>query len=425
MLASRRDVEQKAGMDVHDPISAGFDAERLRNFDRFLAEQYVGPGLLPCAQLLVARDGAPVHFTSQGVHRALSEAPLREDAIFRVASMTKPVTSLAFMMLVEEGKASLDMPVHAVVPELERVGVYESGGGAEPFRITPPERPMMMIDLMRHTSGLTYDFQQRTPVDAAYRARGLATLRGTLGLDAFVAALGEVPLEFSPGTAWNYSVSTDVLALVVQRLSGMPFERFIERRIFDPLGMIDTAFYVPPAKIDRLTDAWMLDPERGTIVYDAAADSSWAAPPIFVSGGGGLVSTSADYHLFCRMLLGRGTLGPGTLEGVRLIGRKTMDLMTANHLPGGADLTELSRSMFSEAIYAGQGFGLGFGINVDPAKAMAPGSAGEFYWGGIFSTYFFVDPVERVSAVFMTQLMPSSSYPVRRQLKAMIYAALA
>jgi CubicO group peptidase (beta-lactamase class C family) len=406
-------------MEIQDPHSHGFDAARLARLDRFLTEAYVEPGLLPCAQLLVARDGVPVHFTCQGIHRQGGGA-LREDAIFRVASMTKPVTSLAFMALVEQGKASLDQPVATVVPELERVRVYAGGGGGEPFRTVPPERPMLMIDLLRHTSGLTYDFQRVTPVDAAYRERGLVALRGETALEPFVAALGELPLEFSPGTAWNYSVSTDVLALVVQRLAGEPFDRHVERTIFAPLGMNDTCFTVPANKSDRLTDAWMLDPERGTIVHDRGADSSWARPPAFLSGGGGLVSTTADYHLFCRMLLGR-----GTFDNIRIVGRKAFDLMTANHLPGGADLTELSRSMFSEAMYSGQGFGLGFAVNMDPAKAMAPGSAGEFYWGGIFSTYFFVDPVERVSAVFMTQLMPSNSYPVRRQLKTMIYAALA
>ncbi|HEX8194522.1 MAG TPA: serine hydrolase domain-containing protein [Allosphingosinicella sp.] len=407
-------------MEIRDPEEFGFDAGRLARTTAFLQETYVAPGLLPCAQLLVARDGEPVHFTSLGIHRQGSDYPLREDAIFRVASMTKPVTSLAFMMLVEEGKTSLDQPVAAVIPELENVQVH-AGGGADgaPFRTVPPERPMLMVDLLRHTSGLTYDFQQMTAVDAAYRERGLVTLRGKIALEPFVAALGEIPLEFSPGTAWNYSVSTDVLALVVERLAGMPFEAFIARRIFEPLGMVDTSFTVPPEKLHRLTDAWMLHPERGTVLYDKADESSWSRPPTFVSGGGGLVSTVADYHLFCRMLLNRGMLG-----GERIVSRKTMDLMTANHLPGGADLTELSRSMFSEAIYSGQGFGLGFGVNMDPVKAMAPGSAGEFYWGGIFSTFFFVDPVERVTMVFMTQLMPSSTYPVRRQLRTLIYAAL-
>jgi CubicO group peptidase (beta-lactamase class C family) len=279
---------------------------------------------------------------------------------------------------------------------------------------------MTLLDLLRHTSGFTYEFQNRTPVDAAYRERRLGVIRAERGLEDFVATLATVPLEFSPGEAWNYSVSTDVLGLVVQRLSGLAFEDFLRTRIFEPLGMADTFFQVPPDQVDRLPDAWWLHPEKGKFVFDrAGADSSFAKPPVLVSGGGGLVSTTADYHRFTSMLLGGGALG-----GTRLVGRKTLELMTRNHLPGGADLTELSRSMFSEAIYSGQGFGLGFGINLDPVRSMAPGGTGEFYWGGIYSTYFFVDPVEHVSMIFMTQLMPSSSYPIRRQLKAMVYAAL-
>ena len=406
-------------MDLADPQSLGFDAARLARLDRFLAEKYLAPGLLPHAQLLVARDGIPVHFSTQGAARADGDAPLREDSIFRIASMTKPVTSVAFMMLAEEGRTALDQPVADVIPEFAALGVYEGGGAGSPFRTRQPDRPMLMLDLLRHTSGLTYDFQYRSNVDAAYRERDLQTLRPTRSLDDFAAALGEVPLEFSPGEAWNYSVSTDMVGLVVERVSGMRFADFLESRIFAPLGMADTGFHVPAEKIDRFTDAWTLHPKKGRILYDKAEESIWGAPPLLAGGGGGLVSTSADYHRFCRMLL-----GGGALEGVRILGRKTIDLMTRNHLPGGADLQTLSRSMFSEAIYAGQGFGLGFAVNLDPARSMVPGSAGEYYWGGIFSTYFFIDPVERVSMIFMTQLMPSSSYPIRRQLKTMVYGAL-
>jgi CubicO group peptidase (beta-lactamase class C family) len=406
-------------MDLADPQSLGFDAERLARLDRFIASTYLQPGLLPHAQLLVARDGLPVHFSTQGTARAGSDAPLREDAIFRIASMTKPITSIAFMMLVEEGRVALDTPVADVIPELAQTGVYEGGGAGSPFRTRPPERPMLMLDLLRHTSGLTYDFQDRTNVDAAYRERKLETLRPTRNLDDFAAVLGEVPLEFSPGEAWNYSVSTDIVGLVVQRVSGLALADFLETRIFAPLGMVDTAFQVPPEKRERLTDAWALHTKKGRVLFDTAVKSSWLEPPLLAGGGGGLVSTLADYHRFCRMML-----GGGALDGVRILGRKTIDLMTRNHLPGGADLQSLSRSMFSEAIYAGQGFGLGFAVNLDPAKSMVPGSAGEYYWGGIFSTYFFIDPVERVSMIFMTQLMPSSSYPIRRQLKTMVYAAL-
>ncbi|HEY1604240.1 MAG TPA: serine hydrolase domain-containing protein [Allosphingosinicella sp.] len=405
-------------MDVADPQILGFDAGRLARLDRFIAESYVEPGLLPHAQLLVAREGIPVHFSTQGAARA-DGTPLRPDAIFRIASMTKPVTSVAFMMLVEEGRVALDTPVADIIPEFAALGVYESGGGDSPFRTRPPERPMLMLDLLRHTSGLTYDFQQRTPVDAAYRALKLDLLNANFTLDGLAASLAALPLEFSPGEAWNYSVSTDMVGLAVERLSGLPFADFLERRIFAPLGMADTGFHVPPEKRDRLTDAWRLDPDKGRLLYDRAETSRWAEPPLLAGGGGGLVSTTADYHCFCRMLL-----GGGALEGVRLLGRKTVDLMTRNHLPGGADLPALSRSLFSEAVYAGQGFGLGFAVNLDPVQSMVPGSAGEIYWGGIFSTYFFIDPVERVSMIFMTQLMPSSSYPIRQQLKTMVYAAL-
>ncbi len=401
-----------------DAASLGFAPDRLARIDAFLAEEYVASRRVPGAQLLIARDGQVVHFASIGRARA-DGTPVQADTIFRIASMTKPVTSLAFMMLVEEARVALDTPVADIVPELAGAGVYDGGGGGTPFRSKPANRPMLMIDLLRHTSGLTYDFQYRSNVDAAYRARKLVTLRDAHTLDQFAAELGELPLEFSPGDAWNYSVSTDILGLVVERIAREPLPVFLERRIFLPLGMVDTGFHVPPAKRERLGDCWRLDPDRGLVMFDSAEQSSWAEPPVMPSGGGGLVSTSADYHRFCAMLSGGGALGE-----VRLVSPKTIQLMTRNHLPGGGDLTQLSRSLFSEAAYAGQGFGLGFGVNLDPAQAMLPGSVGEFYWGGLFSTFFFVDPAEGLHMVFMTQLMPSSAYPVRRQLRALVYGAL-
>ncbi len=401
-------------MEKVDAAQAGFDPERLARIDAFLDEHYIAPKRLFGAQLLIAREGEVVHFSTAGQARASGER-LGEDALFRIASMTKPVTSIAFMMLVEEGRVTLDQPVETILPEWKNMGVYDGGGAGAAFLVKPPERPMMMIDLMRHTSGLTYGFQHRTNVDAAYRERKIEGWHGALDLDGFVAALADIPLEFSPGTAWNYSVSTDVLGLVVERVSGMKLDRFFEARIFGPLGMVDTAFHVPPDKAHRLGDAWAWREGKGAVVYDSGSKSAWSAPPKLLAGGAGLVSTMADYHRFCAMLV-RG--------GAPLVGRKTLELMTANHLPGGADLTEMSRSLFSEAINAGQGFGLGFGINLDPAKTMLPGSKGEFYWGGMFSTAFFVDPVERLHMIFMTQLMPSSTYPIRRQLKTLIYSAL-
>ena len=397
---------------------ARFARERLDAIDAFVAARYLDTGKLPHAQLLVAADGEIVHFSHQGPARE-GGMPIDDRSIFRIASMTKPVTSLAFMQLVEEGRVALDTPVHHVLPEFAKVGVYSGGGAGVPFATRPCASPMRMVDLLRHTAGLTYSFQQRTNIDAAYRERRIEAWHGNLDLDGFVAALAELPLEFDPGTAWNYSVATDVLGGVIQRLAGKPLDQVFAERIFAPLGMGDTGFVVPAHQTDRLTDCWTYKPGEGRVMLDRGEKSAWARPPTQLSGGGGLVSTSLDYHRFTTMLL-KG----GTLDGTRIIGRKTLDLMTRNHLPGAGDLASLSRSMFSEAANAGTGFGLGFAVNQDVAKSMVPGSEGEFYWGGMFSTAFFVDPVERISCVFMTQLSPSSLYPIRREIKTMIYAAL-
>ena len=403
------------GLEVADPGAHGFDPARLARIDAFLRDRYLSPGLLPHAQLLVARDGEVVHFFSEGAARD-GGPPVDDASLFRIASMTKPVTSIAFAMLLERGLVALDTPVHHVLPEFKGVGVYAGGGAGVPFVTKPTEQPMRMVDLLRHTAGLTYNFQNRTNVDAAYRELGLDTLPGAgHDLDGFVRLLATLPLEFSPGAAWNYSVATDVLGAVVERVGGEKLDAFFQRHVFEPLGMRDTGFQVPADKVDRLTDCHAMHPQRGRVLYDHGADSRWVKPVRFLSGGGGLVSTALDYHRFTTALL-RG--------GAPLVGRKTLELMVANHIPGGGDLATWSKSLFSEAANAGTGFGLGFAVNLDPVRSMMPGSPGEYYWGGLFSTAFFVDPVERVSMVFMTQLSPSSTYPVRRELKTMIYAAL-
>lgn len=393
-------------------------AARLARIDALVKERYLDSGKLPHAQLLIARDGEIVHFSHQGPAREGGKA-VDETTLFRIASMTKPVTSLAFMMLVEEARVALDTPVHHVLPEFKGLGVYAGGGGGVPFATRPTAEPMRMIDLLRHTSGLTYSFQNRTNIDAAYREGRIENWHGNLTLDEFVAALGRLPLEFSPGAEWNYSVSTDVLGAVVERVSGMPLDRFFETRIFAPLGMHDTFFQVPADKLDRLADCWTLGPDKRPVMYDRGAASAWAKFPRLVSGGGGLVSTALDYHRFNTMLLNK-----GALEDTRLVSPKTIELMTMNHLPGGSDLAAMSRALFSETTNAGVGFGLGFAVTTDVAQTLIPGSVGEFYWGGMFSTAFFVDPVERISMVFMTQFSPSTLYPIRRELKTMIYSAL-
>jgi len=405
-------------MKIAKPEDHGFESARLARADAYMKARYLDNGRLPHAQLLVARHGEIVHFSNQGAARE-NGPPVDETTLFRIASMTKPVTSIAFMMLLEEGVVALDTPVHHVIPEFKGVGVYDGGGAGVPFKTRPTDEPMRMVDLLRHTSGLTYSFQNRSNIDFAHREGKIETWWGGLDLDGFAAALGKLPLEFSPGAAWNYSVSTDVLGLVVQRLSGLPLERFFEERIFKPLGMHDTFFHVPADKLGRLADCWAIAPDGSRMMYDRGAESLWATKPTQISGGGGLVSSAIDYHRFLTMLL-RG----GTLDGVRIVSRKTIDLMTVNHLPGGGDLASMSTSLFSETTNAGVGFGLGFAVTMDPAKAMIPGSPGEYYWGGMFSTAFFVDPVERISMVFMTQVSPSTIFTIRRELKTLIYSAL-
>jgi CubicO group peptidase (beta-lactamase class C family) len=287
------------------------------------------------------------------------------------------------------------------------------------FLTRPPSKPMQIVDLMRHTSGLTYGFQQRSNVDAAYREKKIGEVEKSGTLQSMIDDLSKIPLEFSPGEAWNYSVSTDVLGYLVGLISGVPFEQFVKDRILGPLGMTDTDFYVPAAKAHRLAACYSADGKGGMTLQDDPAESSFLEPPSLISGGGGMCSTAADYLTFCRALLNRGELG-----GVRLIAPKTLALMTANHLPGGRDLTELSRSMFSEATLAGVGFGLGFAVTMSPAQTLLAGSPGEYYWGGAATTSFWIDPAEELITIFMTQVLPSSAYPLRRELRTMVYSAI-
>ena len=405
-------------MELGKPHELGFDGARLARIDAFLKEAYLDTGRLKNTQILVARDGQPVHYGHGGTLRDDGIA-MREDALFRIASMTKPITSIAFMQLVEQCKVALDDPVSRVLPEFAELGAYAGGGGSLPFAPAKRGRPMRFVDLMNHMSGLTYGFQNRSSVDAAYRDARLDISRNAITSDEYIGTLARIPLEFEPGAQWNYSVATDVLGVCVERLSGMPLGDFFAKHIFEPLGMVDTGFHVPSAKADRLADCYGYRPGKPPRLIDKGAESRLVEPAKFQSGDGGLIGTIADYHRFCSMLL-----GCGALDGVRIVSPKTLDLMTTNHLPGGADLTQMSQSLFSEANNAGTGFGLGFAMVIDPAKTLMPATKGEYYWGGAYSTAFFVDPVERITMVFMTQLYPSSTYPIRRQLKTLIYSAL-
>lgn len=397
------------------PESMGMCSQRLARIDRFLTERYVDAGRIPFAQIQIARGGRLVHQSVIGRQSLETGQPFGEDSIVRIYSMTKPITSVAFMMLVEQGLVALEDPVHRYIPSWRGLSVYVAGLPGM-FQTRPTDAPMRIIDLLRHTSGLTYGFQMRSNVDAVYRQRKAEPSERDDSLDAFIETLSELPLEFSPGSAWNYSVSTDVLGYLVGKLSGVPFDQFVRDRILTPLGMVDTDFHVPQDKRHRFAECYMAGPE-GKLV--PAKIRSFLEPPAAPSGGGGLVSTAADYMRFCELLRRGGELG-----GVRLIGPKTLRLMRMNHLPDGRDLADLSISLFSEATYKGVGFGLGFAMTTDVARTQVAGSVGEYWWGGAASTAFWIDPVEDICVVFLTQYMPSTQYPIRRELRTMVNAAI-
>ncbi|WP_068878546.1 MULTISPECIES: serine hydrolase [unclassified Phenylobacterium] len=396
----------------------GFSKARLERIDRFLEEKYVGPGRMPHAQFLLARGGEVVHQTVLGMQDPERGVKLSEDTVYRIYSMTKPVTSVALMSLVEEGLIALDDPVSRHIPEWKDLGVFSAGVNPV-FATTPPGRPMQVVDLLRHTSGLTYGFQNRTNVDAAYRKLKLEAMHGEHDLAAMIDMLARLPLEFSPGEAWNYSVATDVCGYLVQKVAGKPLDQVLAERIFEPLKMVDTGFHVRDDQRGRFAACYDAVLGGKMKLQDDPQTSPYLAPPKLLSGGGGLVGTAADYLRFANMLANR-----GELDGARILAPKTVDLMASNHLPGGGDLTDMSRSLFSESTNAGVGFGLGFAVVFDPPQTLIPCSLGEFYWGGAASTAFWVDPMEDVTAVFMTQLLPSSTYPIRRELRTLVYAAL-
>jgi CubicO group peptidase (beta-lactamase class C family) len=419
-----------ASLPLASPEVAGMSKSVFDRIESHLRERYIEAGRFPGTQLLVYRRGHLVHHSSLGFADLERKVPVKDDTIYRIYSMTKPITSIAFMMLVEEGRVALDEPVHKYIPEWKNLGVFQAGVWPA-FLTRQPSRPMQIVDLMRHTSGLTYGFQQRGNVDAAYRELKIGEVEKAGTLQSMIADLARIPLEFSPGEAWNYSVSTDVIGYLIGLISGKPFEEFLQERIFDPLEMNDTGFFVAREKADRLAACYSASPQGamtfhatdrngGLTLQDDPATSSFLSPPSFISGGGGLCSTSADYLTFCRALL-----GGGELDGIRLIGPKTLHLMTSNHLPGGKTLPELSRSLFSEAAYHGIGFGLGFSVTLDPARTLIPGSAGEYAWGGAATTSFWIDPAEELIAIFMTQVLPSTATPIRRELRTMIYSAIA
>ncbi|MCS5615031.1 MAG: beta-lactamase family protein [Candidatus Marinimicrobia bacterium] len=388
----------------------------MGNIREYLKEQYVEPGKYIGTLTLVARKGEIAYLDALGFMDRENKKAMQEDAIFSIYSMSKPITSIALMQLYEKSLFRLDDPIHWHIPSWRNLRVYESGLYPN-FLTSRPNRHMTIRDLLSHMSGLTYDFMLRTNVDAAYRK---TKLQATGDLQAMIDTLAQLPLEFSPGEQWNYSVSTDVCGYLVEHFSGMKLDKYFQKHIFDPLGMEDTGFSCAKEKVDRLASLYEQHPKKGPVLVDpGGAKTARVKKRKMLSGGGGLLSTMSDYYRFCSMLLNQ-----GELDGTRIIGRKTLAMMASNHLPDNKDLTEMSQSAFSETTYQGVGFGLGFSVILDPVKTQSLTDVGEYGWGGAASTVFWVNPKEEMVVIFLTQLLPSSTYQVRRELRSLVYSSL-
>jgi CubicO group peptidase (beta-lactamase class C family) len=411
------------------PETVGMSSARLARLDDVLQRRYVDSGYLPGALIHIYRKGSLIHTGACGQMDIERGKRMREDAIVRLFSMTKPLTAVAFMMLAEEGLIGLDDAVHTHIPTWKNLGVcaiaIPSLLAEAPtcFDTRPTLRPMKIIDLLTHTSGLTFGFPARTAVDAAYRNARVADPQTPGGLPQMIDQLAQIPLDFSPGTAWNYSVSTDVLGYLIEKLSGMRLGEFLRTRLFEPLGMSDTAFWVPPDKTERFTSCYQ--PETGgsglTLQDDARESIYYAAPPLLESGGCGLVSTAHDYMRFCRMML-----NGGTLDGVQILSPKTVAQFSVNYLPDGREMADMAPpGMFGGTSYAGVGFSLGGGVNVDVAKTRLPGSLGQFFWGAATGSSFWIDPKEELAVVFVTQVIFSQvRETLRRDLRTLAYSAM-
>ncbi|HEY0853511.1 MAG TPA: serine hydrolase domain-containing protein [Devosia sp.] len=397
---------------------AGFSAERLGRLDRVLKQHYVEAGDIPNAAIQIWRGGELAHSGMWGWLDVERRTPIREDAIFRIYSMTKPITGVALLMLMEEGLIDLDDDVSRFIPAFGTLGVYEAGGRGA-YRTRPPARPMRIVDLATHTSGLTYEWMNASPVDTAYLEANINRRDLPGGLKTMTAALGGIPLEFSPGERWNYSMSMDVLARIVEIVSGLRYSEFLRTWLFEPLGMSDTAYHCVAEKLDRLTTAYEI--KGGRLTRDDRRTSLYTVEPSFEEGGAGLVSTTSDYMRFCRMLL-----GGGALDGVRILSPASVALFSTNMLPGGKTLGEMyvpgrGMQMRTET----DGFSICCGVTLDPGQKHALGSRGDFYWSGAMMSQFWVDPTEELAVVFMTQVTSSPHhFRIPRVLRSLVYGAM-
>jgi CubicO group peptidase (beta-lactamase class C family) len=400
----------------------GLDAGRLERIGDHLERSYLANGKIVGCQVTIARHGHIAYAKSFGLADRERGAPMADDTIFRIYSMTKPIVSVALMTLYEQGYFQLNDPVHRFVPSWKNHRVWTSGEG-DTINTEPAHRPISFRDVLSHMAGLTYGgglpgVGIQHPIDKIYRELGIRSFDAPDTMQAFLDKLGQVPLRYQPGTAWMYSLATDVCGALVEVISGKPLAQYLEEVIFRPLGMKDTAFWVAPEKASRLAANYQRMPDKSLKLIDDPQTSNFLKEPGFKSGGGGLTGTSADYLRFCEMLR-RG----GELDGARVLGPRTIELMHMNHLPGGKDLTELAIGTFSETANEGVGFGLGFASTLGQVQTGTLG-AGDYYWGGAASTIFWIDPKEDLSVVFMTQLMPSGTFNFRGQLKSIIYSSI-
>jgi CubicO group peptidase (beta-lactamase class C family) len=396
------------------PAEAGFDARRLTRIDDHF-KQYVDDGRLPGWQVVVSRKGEIAHSSTYGKRNIETDLPWESDTICRMFSMTKPITSVAAMILYEEGKLQLKDKVSKYIPSFENARVYRGGPTTAPVTEGQTE-PMKIWHLLTHTSGLTYGFHNNHVTDALYRQAGFEWgIPQGMDIEACCDVWAGLPLAFQPGTEWLYGVSTDVLGRIVEVVSGQSLDEFFRERILDPLGMTDTEFWVEGDKRDRFAELYYPVNKKTAVMPGPPLDKK----PTMLSGGGGLCGTAADYLRFCHMLL-----NGGELDSERILGSRTVKYMATNHLPGGAILEDFGRPLFAETEFNGMGFGLGFSVVLNSAENKAIGSAGQYAWGGAASTAFWVDPVEDIVAVFLTQLLPSSTYPIRPILQQLVYQAL-
>ncbi len=394
-------------MQVCSPVEVGVSDSQLKNVSLHL-QSLVDAGEISGCQLLLSRRDQVCHFSSHGWHSIENQKKIKEDTIFRIYSMTKPIVSVAVMMLYEEGLLQIQDPVSRYLPQFADLQVY-----VDEHAVQEPQRPVLIRDLLSHTSGLTYGFMNQHPVEQKYQEMGLPGHESSN--QEFIEALCSLPLLFHPGTDWRYSVAVDVLGVLVATIAETTLGEFLSERIFQPLDMEDTDFVVPTSKRDRLLTCYQKD-ESGTLTpaLHLTAEHDPFIRETFESGGGGLASTSADYLQFCRMLLHK-----GVLDGNRYLGRKTVEYMATNHLD-----SSILPFTLGESNFAGYGFGLGFRILMDTVPLMRLGGLGSFGWAGAADTFFWIDPSEEMIGIYMGQHMPSGPHLGARTFQSLAYAAL-